>query len=164
MLIIKSARQKQACKPGGSIQQGTHWWLCKAATSFPKRQKDSCWHQTLPGHQGILQERCWGLQSMTRRRRTKQRMAESWFFQLTPSHRAGSQELQWVTTDETISWVRHCHRKCRCEQRSATVTTSQPLSQTLAFTGSRLPCCLKTQEVKAVSLPAQLPSVTNIEQ
>lgn len=47
---------------------------------------------------------------------------------------------------------------------SATVTVQHPFSQTLAFTGSRLAGCIKTQEVKAVSLPAQLPSDTNIEQ
>lgn len=122
---MKSARQKEACKPDGTVQQGTRQGLCKAAISCQKQQQDRGWQQA-PGHQGTPQERCCQLQSWTGRRRTKQRTAESCFSQLSFCHRAGSQEPQWVTMDETISWVRQLYRKYRCEQRKCHSDSAAP--------------------------------------
>lgn len=115
-------------------------------------QQDSCWQQK-PGHEGMLQEGA--VESEARQGEGKQsrEWAESCFSQLTLCHTAASQDngspqmkpllgLDSLTGNTDVS------------RGSATVTVQHPLSQTLAFTGSRLPCCIKTQEAKAASLPA----------
>lgn len=164
VLIIKSARQKWACWPEGTVQRGTHWWLCKAAINAQSSSRTA--GQLLaaktwaPGN--AARGGC-GVRSTTGRRKTKQRMVESCFSRLTLCHRAASQDngspqMKPLLGSDSLTGNTDVSRG------SATVTVQHPLSQTLAFTGSRLPCCVKTQEAKAASLPALFLSLFPVTQ